>query len=118
MPVFSFTLFFTKLIKSHIFSNEALLLLIKKLLCFSDIFASPKLILLSTFSLISSHTFFSNLFFGFLNVLPPVLTLNGCELSFFSFNLIIFSSIYFLSSFLVLKEALKKIRFFGKFICL
>ena len=58
MPFFSFTFFLTKLIKSIIFSKDAFFELIKKLQCLSDIFASPKVVCISTLSLISAQTFF------------------------------------------------------------
>jgi hypothetical protein len=58
-------------------SNVALFLFTKKLQCFSEIPASPKVNPGGTDSLISSQTFFSVWFMGFLNVLPLVLILVG-----------------------------------------
>ena len=77
VDVFLNTLFSTKLINFFMSSNDALPLFTKKFECFSEIYASPNLVLAGTDSLINSHTFFVVFFIGFLNVLPLVLILVG-----------------------------------------
>ena len=67
----------------------ALFLFTKKLWCLLDIQASPKLVSNGTDSLISSQTFLLVCSMGFLKVLPLVLILVGCVLSFLFFNSIV-----------------------------
>ena len=68
-PVLNLTSFFTLYINASISEAFAFPLFIKKLQCFSDIFASPTLYLSQPDSLINIHAFFLLLF---LKVLPPV----------------------------------------------
>ena len=64
-------------------SKDALPLLIKKLQCFCEIAASPKDLFSGTDFSISCQTFSDVWSKGFLNVLPPVLIFEGCEVCFF-----------------------------------
>ena len=81
--VFSKTSFDTNSIRLFISLKEALPLFTKKLQCFSEIQASPKLLSKGTDSLINSQTFLFVCDLGFLKVLPLVLILVGCAFSFF-----------------------------------
>ena len=86
IPVFDFTLFSINRISFNMSLKDAFPSLIKKLQCFCEIVASPKDVLNGTDFLINSQTFLVVWFSGFLNVLPPVLILDGCAISFFFFQ--------------------------------
>ena len=98
--------------------KEALPLFTKKLQCFSEIQASPKLLSKGTDSLINSQTFLFVCDLGFLKVLPLVLIRVGCAFSFFFTKFSISFLIWEKPAFDPLNEALKNIKFSDKLLFL